>query len=72
MRAAFENGLRVCELAETPFAVVSAHTGMACTVERHTFDHHMDTYLVDTPATELLGLHDAVRPSHVSGEHIHR
>ena len=57
MRAAFEDGLRMCELAETPFAVVCAHAGMTCTVERRAFDHHMDTYFIDTASAELLGAH---------------
>ena len=72
MRATFEDGLRVCELAETPFAVVCAHAGMACSVERHAFDHHMDADLVDATAAELLRLHDTVCPTHILREEIHR
>ena len=68
----FEHRLRVCKLAKTPFAVVSSHTRMTRTVKRHTFDHHMNTHLVDTTAAELLGLHHAVCPFHVFREYIHR
>ena len=71
MRTAFEDGLRVCELTETPFAVVRAHAGMTCSVERHPFDHHMDAYLVDAASAELLCLHDAVRPTHILREEVH-
>ena len=48
MRASFEDGLWVCEFTESPFAVISAHTGMPGSIERNTFHHHMDTYFVDT------------------------
>ena len=71
MRTASEDGLGVCELAETPFAVVCAHAGMTCSVERHAFDHHMDADLVDATAAELLCLHDAVCPAHIAREQIH-
>ena len=71
MRATFQYRLRVRELAESPFAVVRAHAGMACSVERHTFDHHMNAYLVDATASELLCLHDAVRPTHILREQVH-
>ena len=70
-RAASEDGLRVCELAETPFAVVCTHAGMTCSVERHPFDHHMDADLVDATAAVLLCLHDAVRPAHILREEVH-
>ena len=72
MRAASEDCLRVCELAESPFAVVRAHAGMACSVERYPFDHHMYAHLVDATATELLSLHHAVRPAHILREQVHR
>ena len=71
MRATFEDGLRMCELAETPFAVVCSHAGMTCSVERHPFDHHMDADLVDATAAELLCLHDAVCPAHILREQVH-
>ena len=71
MRATFEDGLRMCELAETPFAVVCAHAGMTRTVERHTFHHHMYTHFVDAASAELLCLHDAVCPAHIAREEVH-
>ena len=71
MRASFENGLWVCEFTESPFAVISAHTGMPGSIERNTFHHHMDTYFVDTTSAELLGLHYSIGPLHVLRKQIH-
>ena len=47
---AFQYRLRVRELAETPFAVISTHTRMAGSVEWYTLDHHMYGHFVDAPA----------------------
>ena len=69
--AAFEDGLRVRELAEAPFAMVGAHAGVAHTVEWHALHHHVDADLVDTSAAKLLRLHGTIRPSHVLREQIH-
>ena len=71
MRTASEDCLRVCELTEPPFSVVCSHAGMACSVERHPFDHHMDADLVDATSAELLCLHDAVCPAHIAREKVH-
>lgn len=70
-RAAFEHGLRMRELAETPLAMIGAHTRMPRAVERYSLHHHVDTHLVDATAPKLLGAHDTVSPSHILGKQIH-
>ena len=72
MGMSFEHGLRVRELAETPFAVVRAHARMTGTVEWNTLHHHMYTHFVDATAAKLLGLHHAIRPAHIAREEVHR
>ena len=70
LRITPQYGARMCEFQESPLAVVGTHTRMACTVERRTLDHHMETHFVDASAAELLCFHDFVCPLDILGEQI--
>ena len=72
MRSPRQDGLRVREFPEAPFAVVGSHARVARAVERHAPDHHMDADLVDASAAELLRRHHALRPFPVFREDVHR
>ena len=70
--AAPQHSLRMCELAESPLAMICSHSGVTCAIERYTFYHHVNTDFIDASAAELLSPHDSVSPAFVAGENIHR
>ena len=60
----------VGKFPETPFPVISSHTGVAGPVERNPANHHMEAYFVDAATAILLGGHDALCPFFVPGEQV--
>ena len=70
--AAPQHSLRMCELAESPLAMICSHSGVSRAIERYTFYHHVNTDFIDASAAELLCMHHLVCPSDIPGKNIQR